>query len=92
MHRESDAAAHGDAVHVGNVRFAVGSYEVIELVFKGKIVPRAGTALISMGGNFGCEGGDIATGAEGAGGGAANDEDGGELRRVVFLCKTLNWY
>lgn len=34
---EADAAAHGDAVEVGDVGFRVGGYEVVELVLEAKV-------------------------------------------------------
>lgn len=84
MHRETDAAAHGDAVHVGHIGLGIGSDEMVELVFEPEICLgfrlTLRTARVQLGKS--CH---VAAGAEGFGPGTAYDNDVGELGLLPFL-------
>lgn len=75
MDGETDAAAHGDAVKVGDVGFRVGGDEMVELVLEAEVVFGVCAAGVAVLGDGGCEGGNIAASAECFGTGAADDDD-----------------
>ena len=85
MHGESHAAAHCYPVHVGYVGFGISGDQMIKLVLEAKIGLRGGATrgtrrvLDSKGCN-------IASGAESLWAGSSNDDHGGELGLVPFLC------
>ena len=84
MDRETDAAAHGYAVHVGDVGFGVCGDEVVELVFELEVGFRGGDSF-GTGGNLLRKRCDVAAGAEGTGAGAGYQDHLGEVGVRPFL-------
>lgn len=84
MYRQPDAAAHGHAVHEGDVRLLVGRDQVVELVLEAKV---GGRFLLALGPRLAeyRELRDVAAGAERLFAGAFEDDDVGELGLAPFL-------
>lgn len=84
VHAQSRPAAHGDAVHEGDVRLRVGRDQVVKLVFKREEVARLVSTFLALLAepHDGC---DVAAGAEGLVAPAFDDYDIGQLGFLPFL-------
>lgn len=85
MDGEANAAAHGDAIEIGNVGFRVGGDKVVEFVLKTKVGFGGCAASVAIFRDVAGEMGDVTAGAEGFGASAADDDYGCEGGFLVFL-------
>ena len=74
MYGQADTSTHGDAVEVCDIRFGICSDEVIESVFKPKVVLRRVYTGFTVLDNVVREVRNIAAGAEGFGAGTTDDD------------------